>query len=101
MSEGTCLGVTQGRRAVLLPHGQDDGSERARVKRSISPYTSEYVMCWAGLCSPEGHGSACTADSFSVRSKPTPEHLAPHFLCQKGESGFHLFEIHYSQRSPT
>lgn len=67
--------------------------QSVRVKGSISQYT-EYVMCRAGLCSPQGHGSICTADSFS-------EHLAPHFLCQKDKSSFHLFEIHHSQRSPT
>lgn len=58
-------------------------------------------MCRAGLCSPEGHGAVSTADSFYVQSKPTPEHLAVHFLCQKDKSGFHLFEIHDSERSPT
>ncbi len=58
-------------------------------------------MCGAGFCGPEGHGSLFTADSFYVHSTPTPEYLAIQSMCQKDKSVFHLFEMHYSQRSPT
>ena len=59
------------------------------------------VMCRAGFCSPEGHGSLFTADSFYVNRTPTPEHLAASPMCQKHKSVFRLFEMHYSKRSPT
>lgn len=93
--------VRQGNRVFYTVTDRVTERDSMRVRSNTSRYKSEYfyvyVMCRSGLRSPEGHGSICTADSFYVQSKLTPEHLAPHFLCQKDKSGFHLFEIHYSQ----
>lgn len=67
-----------------------------------------YLVCMEVSVLSVGRGFVVRKDTdlfsqliHSMHSTPTPEYLATHCLCQKDRSVFHLFEIRYSQESPT